>query len=320
MPDDKKEKGLNLPAIRTGGLTAKKQSGQMRPLDLKKNFAMSQALNNDGKKSLQAEIAEREQGLDLVLVGDLTGSMQEYHSLLKNKFSSLSGELFQMIKNLRIGIIFYLDHDEHHPYVALPCPIGKNAKEMQRFISDAAVVSNGYTFDEAVEDAFNEIVNMQWREMGGKSVVLFGDARPHEPDDCPKGFDYFELVKKIHNAGIVVNCVFCGEFRGSSDDLQKLEDVDVGDFKQRVRNLDHPNFFSWVANVTGGLIIGVDKVEELIEIIKAAAAKDSGNLEKYELALKDSSPAKLKLIDIAKKAASRKRLADQSAPRLNHEK
>ncbi len=67
------------------------------------------------------------------------------------------------------------------------------------------------------------------------------------------------------------------------------------------------------------MIIGVERIDDLIEIIQAAAAKDSGNLEKYEESLKLRAPAKLKLVNIAKRAnqrrvtfQDRKRLDDKS--------
>ena len=298
MSDDKK---LNLPAIRKGGLV-KAPKKRVQPLDLAKKHAVSDALG--GHQTVREDIARREQGLDLVLAGDLTGSMASYHTLLKEKFSSLCRELFPLIRNLRIGVVFYLDHGSGDPYTTRACPLTKNAQEVENFISATATGCGGDA-DEAVEDAFHDIVNLNWREIGNRSVVLFGDARAHEPEACPHQHSYFDLAQKMFNNKIVVNSVFCG--KGYSDEqLQKLEDVAVGDFSKRAANFDHPNFFSWIANVTGGMIIGVERVDDLIEIIQAAASKDSGNLEKYEEALKLRAPAKLNLVNIAKRAHNRR--------------
>ncbi len=301
LEDDKK---LNLPAIRKGGLM-KPSKPKMRPLDLSKSAAVSAIQEN--KKTIKEEIARKEQGLDLVLVGDLTTSMTDYHELLKRKFSELCSDLSPIIKNLRIGIVFYLDHDRGLPYLTRRNDLTKNVEELQRFIQDTPVLRSGNdTFDEAMEDAFHDIINLSWREIGNRSVVLFGDARPHEPEKCPNQHSYFDLLQKMYNSDIVVNTVFCGGGGYSQETLQKLEDVDVGDFSKRVSHLDHPNFFSWVANITGGMILNVEQIDDLIEIIKAAAAKDSGNLDKYEDALKLKAPSKLKLAKIAKKAQQRR--------------
>jgi hypothetical protein len=72
--------------------------------------------------------------------------------------------------------------------------------------------------------------------------------------------------------------------------------------------LADPDFFSWIANVTGGMVIGVEKIDDLVDIIMAAAAKDSGHLDDLEEKLKKNAPNKLKLIEIAKKAEQRKRI------------
>lgn len=313
MSDDKK---LNLPAIRkTGMVTSSKTKRKIQSLDLAQNLAVSKILED--KKTVQGEIARREQGLDLVLVGDLTTSMTDYHELLKDKFSALCNDLFPIIKNLKIGIIFYLDHDSGLPYLTRVSKLSKDVNELQSFIYNTPVLRTGNTTeDEAAEDAFNDIVNMNWREMGNRSVVLFGDARAHEPEECPNRCSYFDLAQRMFNNNIVVNSVFCGSGY-SAETLQKMEDVDVGDFSKKVSKLDHPNFFSWVANVTGGMIIGVKQIDDLIEIIKAAAAKDSGNLEQYEEKIKLKMPAKLNLVDIAKKA-DRRRIAAKKQHLLGH--
>ena len=41
-------------------------------------------------------------------------------------------------------------------------------------------------------------------------------------------------------------------------------------------------FFSWLANVTGGIAIGVEQIDDLTDIIKGMAAKDAGKMEELE--------------------------------------
>ena len=101
--------GLNLPAIKKGGALEKAQPKKsISTLDLSKKTAVSSVMKTE-TVSIQKEILQSEKGLDLVLVGDLTGSMSQYHSLLKRKFLELSKDLFAMVDNLKIRIIFYLD-------------------------------------------------------------------------------------------------------------------------------------------------------------------------------------------------------------------
>jgi hypothetical protein len=107
---DEKENKLNLPAIRrTGEIAGKQQTKSISKFDLNKKKQVASIIKNE-TSSVAKEILNSEKGLDLVLVGDLTGSMSSYHQLLKSKFADLCNELFPIIENLKIGIIFYLDH------------------------------------------------------------------------------------------------------------------------------------------------------------------------------------------------------------------
>ncbi|MDR2905794.1 MAG: hypothetical protein LBU73_07565 [Helicobacteraceae bacterium] len=307
---DKNENKLNLPTIRkTGEVLGKQTTKSISKFDLDKKTQVASIMKNE-TSSVAKDIVNSEKGLDLVLVGDLTTSMTKYHQLLKDKFKELCHKLFSMIDNLKIGIIFYLDHDAGLPYCTTVSKLSSNIEQLVYFIENTPVLHSGNsTDDEAVEDALYDAININWREIGSRSVVLFGDARPHEPSGCPKNYSYFDLTKRMYQSNIVVNSVFCGDkIRYSNEQLQYMKNVDIGDFSIRLSSPSDPEFFSWIANVTGGMIIGVERVDDLVDIIMAAAAKDSGHLDDLEEKLKTSAPNKLKLIEIAKKAEQRKHL------------
>jgi hypothetical protein len=305
--------GLNLPAIRKGGTLEKKEPTKtISKLDLSKKTSVSNILKEE-ITSVQSEIMEQEKGLDLVLVGDLTTSMTEYHKLLKNKFKELSRDLFKMIKSLRIGVVFYLDHDNHLPYVTKVCKLMNDVENLCSFIERTPVSYEGNsTFDEAVEDALNDLLqNMNWKETNSRSVVIFGDAAPHSINRCTKNLDFFEITKKLYNQNVTVNSVYCDNY--NQEKLQKLKDTRVGNFNERLSLTPNTRaaaaeFFSWIANVTGGMVLSIDKIEDLVDMIMASAAKDSGNLDELEKNMKTIAPNKLKLIDIARKAEQRKKL------------
>ncbi len=298
-------KGLNLPAIRKTGELSKAPAKNISALDLNKKSAVSSIIRN-ADQSVQKDILQREKGFDLVLVGDLTGSMSSYHKLLKHKFEELCKELFPMIDNLRIGIVFYLDHGSGDPYVTRVQKLTPNAQELVQFIY-ATSTGNGGDTDEAVEDALYDITqNMNWKESNSRSVVIFGDASPHPHGRCPHQHDFFYLTQSLFKKQVTINSVYCGAY--SQSQLQKLEDASVGDFRKHINYLEAPNFFSWIANVTGGMVLSIENIEDLVDIIKAAAAKDSGHLDDLEKKMKETSPTKLKLIEIAKAAQIRKNL------------
>jgi hypothetical protein len=309
---NEKSNGLNLPAIKKNDGLVSKPNKTIVPLNLSKKTTINAILNTSAN-SIQKEILEAEKGLDLVLVGDLTASMTSYHRLLKDKFKLLCVELFSLIKNLRIAIVFYQDHDAHLPYLTTVSKLTSDVEKLNYFIEYTPVsVGGNSTIDEAVEDAFNDILNLNWKEIGNRSVVLFGDAQPHEPEECPNRFSYFDLTKKMYENNITVNSVYCGEDYSGDEQLQRLKNVKVGDFSERISRIGHANFFSWVANVTGGMILGIENIEDLVDIILASAAKDSGNLDDLEEKMKKTSPTKLKLIEIARKAEQRKGLGNGS--------
>lgn len=303
MSDDRK--GLNLPAIKKGGELSKQTQKGISSLDLNKKSSVSSILKSESS-SIQKEILKSEKGLDLVLVGDLTGSMQHYHNLLKSKFVDLCNELFPLIENLKIGIIFYLDHGSGDPYVTRVHKLTSSTQELIQFINATSTGSGGDA-DEAVEDALNDLLqNMNWKESNSHSVVIFGDASSHPSNQCPSHFDFFTLTSQLYQKGITINSVYCNSYNQQA--LQKLENVNVGDFSSRKSHFEPPNFFSWIANVTGGMVIGIESIDDLVDIIKASAAKDSGHLDDLEEEIKKSSPSKLKLIEVARKAEQRKKL------------
>jgi hypothetical protein len=311
MESKETKNGLNLPAIkRQGGDLAVNKAKGIQTIDLTKKSAVGTILKDQA--SIQKDILNREHGLDLVLVGDLTISMTEYHELLKNKFITLCGELFPLIKNLRIGLVFYLDHDPSgtygpdNPYITRVHKLTSNVQELIQFIR-ATSTGNGYDNDEAVEDALNDLnVNMNWRESSARSVVIFGDASPHPKNECPFNLDFFDITNELYKKGLTINSVYCDKI----DDvkLQRLENVAVGDFKKRITYMQPANFFSWIANVTGGMVLSVQQIDDLVDIIIAAAAKDSGNLDELEKKMKATSPKKLNLIEVAKNAEKRRQL------------
>jgi hypothetical protein len=182
-----------------------------------------------------------------------------------------------------------------------------NTQELINFINTAST-GNGYDFDEAVEDALNDLnCNMNWKEANSRSVVIFGDASPHPQSECPFNYDFFSITKELYAKQITINSVYCENYEQIK--LQGLENIKVGDFNESIRYLKPANFFSWIANVTGGMVIGIDRIEDLVDIIIASAAKDSGNLDELEKKMKEASPKKLHLIEIARNAEKRKKLS-----------
>lgn len=293
-------KELILPAIKKGSAlaTLKASNNKITTLDLSKKTSVSKFLKDKGP-TLQEQMQKQYQGLDLMLVGDLTGSMSQYYTLLKRKFHELSDKLFPLIPNLRIGIIFYLDHGCGDPYVTRICQPTNNLQEIKKFI-DETCTGFGGDADEAVEDALADLLqNVKWHGAHSRSVVLFGDAKCHKPEQCPSHFDFFEITKGLYEKQTTINTVFCGHHH-----IENVTATEIGDFSIPFHLDNDSQFFSWLANVTGGMAITVERVDDLLDIILTAAAKDGGKLEEFAKTVAHE-PQKLKLIAMAKKAEIR---------------
>lgn len=280
-----------IPALRKGNVSInnKNNLNKIKPVDTSKS-KISKILKEDSIEKQMNDEIKRKKGLDLVLVGDLTGSMSAYREKLRSKFMELSKTLFQIIDNLRIGIIFYLDHRSGDPYITKVHELSVNVDSLLNFINN---VPNGHGGDanEAVEDALNDVYNINWSQINSKSIVLFGDACPHEPNECIHKYDYFELTKKLYQKQVTINTVFCNTGYGGYGKVSSAYKIEIGDFSKRVSRLREDEFFSWIANVTGGIAIGVEQIEDIVDIIQAMAAKDAGKMDEYEEEIKKTHKA-----------------------------
>ena len=282
---EKVETKLHLPVLKkpSGSLVVKKDDKPVKTFSIssvQKQGALGNILKGESIKQKMHKEQQAHKGLDLVLMGDLTGSMGAYHSVLKAKFSEICKVLFQLIPNLRIGIIFYLDHGSGDVYVTKVQPLTVNVEQLQTFISGTPD-GNGGDSDEAVEDALHDALEMNWSEINARSIVLFGDARPHEVCACPYQHDYFKITESLFKKQVTINTVYCSagcDYRRQST----LYEVEIGNFSRHVSRLDHPEFFSWIANVTGGVAIGVEQIDDIVDIIKGMAAKDAGKIDELE--------------------------------------
>ena len=282
---EKVETKLHLPALKkpSGSLVVKKDDKPVKTFSIssvQKQGALGTILKGESIRQKMHKEQQAHKGLDLVLMGDLTGSMYAYHAILKRKFTEICTTLFQLIPNLRIGIIFYLDHGSGDVYVTKVQPLTVNVEQLQTFISGTPD-GNGGDSDEAVEDALYDALEMNWSEINARSIVLFGDARPHEVCACPHQYDYFNIVRLLFEKQVTINTVYCStgvDYRR----LTELHKVGIGDFSHRISRLDDACFFSWIANVTGGVAIGVQQIDDIVDIIKAMAAKDAGKIDELE--------------------------------------
>jgi hypothetical protein len=127
-----------------------------------------------------------ENGLDMVIAFDTTGSMSSYISDVKRKVSEMTSSLFKNSPNLRIGVVAFGDYCDMQSVVGgkfgkayQVLPPTNDEVAIQNFIRNAQNTSGG-DGDEFYELVIKKVVReTQWREGVKKSLFLIGDADPH---------------------------------------------------------------------------------------------------------------------------------------------
>lgn len=117
---------------------------------------------------------------EVVFVVDTTGSMSPCIKNVKKHIEKTCEELFQDIPELKIGFIFHGDYcDGPNCYTILPLTTKK--EDVFRFIKTVPNTGGGDTA-ECYELVLNLAKTIGWsKEVGGKIVVMIGDADPHPP-------------------------------------------------------------------------------------------------------------------------------------------
>jgi hypothetical protein len=146
----------------------------------------------------------QEEGLDIVIVFDSSGSMQGEIDQVKGKIQRIGTALRQMIPKTRIGLCTYRDQGDE--YVVKGQPLTDNLGEIVSFLEKTSAKGGGDK-PEAVEEGLRwAIQNNRFRRGARKVILLFGDAPPHEGQKvaCKKWASDFR-----HKQRGVVSTVTC---------------------------------------------------------------------------------------------------------------
>ncbi len=122
----------------------------------------------------------KQDGLEIVITFDSTGSMEGEIQEVKNKIERMGSVLFRIVEKTRISVCTYRDVDSK--YVVKGIPLTDNLGDIVNFLED---VSSGGGGDdpEAVHMGLEwSIKKNQFRDKARKVILLFGDAPPHAAD------------------------------------------------------------------------------------------------------------------------------------------
>lgn len=117
--------------------------------------------------------------MDLVLVLDATGSMDDEMSYLQSELDTIVARLKRETGNLdlRIGLVVY--RDEGDDYISRAFPLTANIRSIRAILSEQEA-NGGGDMPEAVDRALRDADGMQWRPNAAKALLLVADAPPHK--------------------------------------------------------------------------------------------------------------------------------------------
>src|SRR5579862_9075034 len=154
----------------------------------------------------------RKVGLDVAIVVDATGSMQNVIDEIKRRMDDLAASMQRLVPTSRVGVVAYRDRDDDkvataprqsEDFLVKWTDLTFNVKKVQTFL-DGIVAEGGGDWPEAVKDGLEcAMRQLKWRQDAKKVIILVGSSPPHEKD-VPA---IKKLVDDWHARGGVVSAI-----------------------------------------------------------------------------------------------------------------
>ena len=134
---------------------------------------------------------------DIVISFDTTGSMYPCLAEVRRNVTNMTERLFREIPSLRIAIIAHGDYcDKEKVITQLDFTTDQNA--IKNFIQNAPSTSGG-DYPECYELVLRNVKSLSWRsDASMKSLILIGDAPPHEKNENPEKIDWRYEAESLH--------------------------------------------------------------------------------------------------------------------------
>ena len=187
---------------------------------------------------------------DLVISFDTTGSMYPCLSEVRRHTTTMCERLFREIPSLRVAIIAHGDYCDGDKVISQQ-DFTSDQEQIKQFIQNAPSTSGG-DFPECYELVLRTVKGLSWRpDATMKSLILIGDAPPHEKNENPQKIDWREEAESLNNRNIQVFSVQC------------LNNGNKESFK----------FYSEVAMATNGYHVFLDQFSYIKDMIQAICFK-----------------------------------------------
>jgi hypothetical protein len=133
----------------------------------------------------------RKVGLDVAIVVDSTGSMQNVIDAIKRHMDDLAATMQRLVPTSRVGAVAYRDRDDpkiataprqSEDFLVRWSDLTFNVKKVQTFL-DGIVAEGGGDWEEAVKDGLDCAMHqLKWRADAKKVIILVGSSPPHQKD------------------------------------------------------------------------------------------------------------------------------------------
>lgn len=201
---------------------------------------------------------------DIVFSFDTTGSMYSCLSEVKRSIGSVVDKLFDEIPELRLAIISHGDYcDGDKTILTLDFTTDRN--KIKQFVHNAPSTSGG-DYPECYELVLHNTKDLSWRhDATMKSLIMIGDAIPHDKNATPLKIDWREEAEKLANRNIQIFSVQCLN-NGKKEPFE---------------------FYSTIAKMTNGYHLFLDQFSYIKDMIQAICYKQYNveHLQEFETQL-----------------------------------
>jgi hypothetical protein len=187
---------------------------------------------------------------------------------VKAGITDLAKKLFKEVPGLRLSIIAHGDYCDKSDVIKI-LDFTTNVSEVIEFVKSAPATRGG-DFPECYELVLRSVRKLSWRHSAKmKSLVVLGDAPPHEPHENPERIDWRYEAEALANRNIQIFSVQC---------------LNTG-------NRESFAFYSEIAKLSNGYHIFLDQFSYVADMIQAVCYKQYNDafLAKFETELQNGA-------------------------------
>jgi len=214
----------------------------------------------------------RQRGLDVVIVLDATGSMQNIIDETKQRMAQLVRSIQKLVPTARVGAVAFRDRPgakataprTDEDFVVRWSDLTLNGPKVQAFLARVTAASGG-DWEEAVREGVETATTeMSWRKDAKKVMILVGSSPPHATDRAPIA----ALAARFAKMSGTINTIDVTE-RLHEEHERRINKWLFGKEPTEISAL--PEFYQEVresyealANAGGGQMLTLDSQDELV--------------------------------------------------------